>query len=81
MRYEMFCGGRLVKEIDQVEVPDFEGDPYPSAEAAAEAGRRYRAEMGDRVPVVDGSWRWRLADGREVSDDVAQAMLARRLGA
>jgi len=87
VRYETRCGGRLLKVIEQVEVPDFPGDlrrddllpgqyrdtPFATAEAAADATARYRAE--NDVPVVDGRWWW-VADDHQVADDVARAMLA-----
>ena len=72
-RRETYCGGRLVKVIEQVEVPDFEGDPYPTAEVAKRFAEHYRA-MRD-VPVVDGPYHWE-ADGQRVEPDVARAMLA-----
>ena len=86
-RYETRCGGRLLKVIEQVEVPDFPMDysradllpgqdlrsPYPTAEAAAEATAAYRA--ASTVPVVDGQWWW-MVDEHRVADDVARAMLA-----
>jgi hypothetical protein len=73
VRYETYCGGRLRKVIMQVEVPDFDGPPYPTAEAAAEATARWRAS--NDVPVADGEFWW-LLDGRQVSPDVAARMLA-----
>ena len=87
VRYETRCGGRLLKVIEQVEVPDFPGDlrrddllpgqyrdtPFATAEAAAEATAAYRA--ASTVPVVDGQWWW-MVDEHRVADDVARAMLA-----
>jgi len=87
VRYETYCGGRLRKVIEQVEVPDFPMDrsradllpgqdlrsPYPTAEAAAEATAAYRA--ANTVPVVDGQWWW-VVDEQRVEPDVAHAMLA-----
>jgi hypothetical protein len=73
VRYETRCGGRLLKVIDQVEVPDFDGLPYLTAEWAADGAARYRAE--NDVPVVDGAFWWE-ADGQRVEPDVARAMLA-----
>jgi hypothetical protein len=73
VRYETHCGGRLLKVFQQVEVPDSAGPPYPTAEAAAEATARYRAE--NDVPVVDGM-HWWMVDLERVSPDVARAMLA-----
>lgn len=73
VRHETFCGGRLLKVFPQVEVPDFEGGPLPTAEAAAEYGRQYRATHD--VPVVDGQPFW-VVDEQQVSPDVARAMLA-----
>ena len=71
-RIEIYCAGHLVKEIDQVEVPDFTGTPYATREEAAAAGRAYRAELGDAIPRVDGCWRW-LLDGNEITAAEAEA--------
>ena len=87
VRYETYCGGRLLKVIEQVEVPDFPGDlsrddllpghdrgtPFATAGAAAEATAAYQA--ANTVPVVDGRWWW-VADDHQVAEDVARAMLA-----
>ena len=72
-RREIHCGGRLIKVIEQVEVPDFTGPPFRTAEAAAAATDLYRATFD--IPVVDGDYHWEV-DGQRVTPDVARAMLA-----
>jgi hypothetical protein len=88
IRVETYLDGRLVKETDQVEVPEptlhghlpgeYLGQPYATAGEAEEAKRQYLAELAERgetVPVVDGYWRW-LLDGNEITEEAAQALLA-----
>jgi hypothetical protein len=76
VRVEPYCGGRLLKFYEQVEVPDFDRDPYPSREEAEAATRKYRAEHGGNIPTVDGAHYWEL-NGQRVAEDVARAMLAK----
>jgi hypothetical protein len=76
VRYETYCGGRLLKVYDQVEVPNFHGGPFATREKA-EAARREPLPgwpVGP-VPVVDGQQFWKV-DEQVVAADVAQAMLA-----
>lgn len=75
-RYETYCGGRLLKAFEQVEIPPFDRPPYASPGEADAAGRLYRAQHGDDIPTVDADHYW-VIDGQVVAEDVAQAMLAK----
>jgi hypothetical protein len=52
VRYETFCGGRLLKVFEQMEVPEW-GKPVAPA---------------DGVPTVDGQHYWKIDEQRVADD-------------
>lgn len=66
VRYETFCGGRLLKVTEQLNVTTY-GDL---------AGAGTEGTPADGIRFSDGA-HWWVVDEQRVADDVAQAMLAK----
>jgi hypothetical protein len=67
VRYEIYCGGRLLRLIEQLDVTTW-GDLADDDDVAG--------APADGIRFVDGPHYWKI-DEQRVAEDVAQAMLAK----